>query len=174
VATFAWRKVYLVSLLMVGIALSAVTANYVYGRWQLQRHKSDLERAKRRISVSEVELSQVSGRSASQHGADAVAIEVVRGRVKNKSEKYELTSIQVLATVKDCVGSICEVVGQSDKEIVLSIPPRQSRDFRETFRFEPTLNDPQGKFVWSIHLKGACSDSESRYLPCADIGWSWR
>jgi hypothetical protein len=157
---------------------------YLYDKWEerVEREKRELaekqeqrlrreeqETAKKLVSLAEVEI--VERRLLSRRGqapeSDLGAERIFTGRVRNKSTRYELSAIQVELTVKDCVEDDCEIIGQDTSAITLDIPPGQSRDFRETFSFKPTLGKPRGRFVWSHRVVQACSNSGLRTLPCS-------
>ena len=58
------------------------------------------------------------------------------GRVRNLSA-YTVTNIELVVTLQDCVGggSRCDVVGQTNEDLYLTIPPGQVRGVDESIYF---------------------------------------
>lgn len=115
-------------------ALAIVIGIIGYFAWY-QNHELTL--SKQRIPAAEVEL------------ADMKIIEETRsrqitGRVRNHSQKYTLTELQVRVSMEDCANSHCEVINQTDITLKINVPPEQARDFREPLYFTSPLA-PQGK-----------------------------
>ncbi len=163
--------------LLVGLCICIAAVAYLYDKWEerVQREKRREERvaARTRVSLTDVEIVErkLLGGSEPVYDASLGAERIFIGRVRNKSTQYELAAIQVELTVKDCVDDDCEIVGQDTTGIDLEIPPGQSRDFRETFHFRPTLGKPRGRFVWSHRVVQSCSGSGLPTDPCRDSLW---
>jgi len=83
-----------------------------------------------RISAEQIQLLQMQVRP----GLNARSF-VVEGRIQNLAENYTILSIQLQATVKDCLLEGCEIVGQEQATFPIEIPPAQSRDFSVTIPF---------------------------------------
>jgi len=167
-ASGVWSKVRFVLFVLVGLAICVVTIVYLHNKWEERVRRAEREIAKNRVPVSEVEIDErkLLRKSDAAPYSTLGASRALTGRVRNKSTHYELSAIQVELTLKDCVEKDCEIVGQSTETITLEIPPGQSRDFRETFFFKPTLGNPRGRFVWSHRVVQTCSNSGLRTRPC--------
>ncbi len=99
-----------------------------------------------RISVGQVQLEEMEVRP----GLNSRSF-VVAGRIHNLAEDYTILSIQLQATVKDCDGGTCEIVGQEDAVLPLEVPGVQSRDFSVTMPFSvaPEIN---GEVAWEYEV----------------------
>ena len=99
------------------------------------------------------------------HIEDAMLGTYMTGRVRNNNRTYRVTGLDVKVTVRDCVAPAdekkkagrfeilrtCDVVGQSDKLINVSVPPGQVRDVRELVWFSP---EPvyRGQMEWDYTI----------------------
>jgi hypothetical protein len=55
------------------------------------------------------------------------------------------------ATIKDCEGQSCEIVGQEDIMVPLEVPPDQARDFSVTIPFS-VVPKVKGEAVWEYEI----------------------
>jgi hypothetical protein len=99
-----------------------------------------------RISAEQVQLLQMQVRP----GLNARSF-VVNGRIQNLAKDYTILSIQLQATVKDCHGEDCEIVGQEATIFPLEVPSAQSRDFSVTIPF-PVAPKFKGEPVWEYKV----------------------
>ncbi len=76
---------------------------------------------------------------------------VVAGRVQNLAKDYTILSIQLQATIQDCVIGNCEIVGQEDVMFPLEVPAAQSRDFSVTIPFS-VVPEVQGEATWEYQI----------------------
>jgi hypothetical protein len=76
-------------------------------------------------------------------------------RVRNDSPEYTLTAVVLEVNASDCptetVNEDCLIVGQQQREIPVSVPPKQARDITHQFNFPPMR--PQGVLMWSFDVK---------------------
>jgi hypothetical protein len=115
-------------------ALAVVIGIIAYFAWY-QNH--ELALSKQRIPAAEVELAdmKISEERRSRQ---------ITGRVRNHSQKYTLTELQVRISMEDCTDGHCEVINQTDITLKPKVPPGQARDFREPLYFTSPLA-PRGK-----------------------------
>lgn len=103
------------------------------------------EKARRSISQSEIELVDLR-LSTSSYSC------TLTGRIRNRSA-YNLRSITLLITVRDCIEDKCDIIGQSQETINFygSIPTQQARDFEE-YVSSLSVNSLKGKLVWDYKV----------------------
>ncbi|MEJ2565779.1 MAG: hypothetical protein P8164_02820 [Gammaproteobacteria bacterium] len=119
------------------VALAMVIGIIGYLAWY-QNHELDL--SKRRIPVAEVELADMKITHETRGRQ-------VTGRVRNHSQKYTLTELQLRVSMEDCAkNGHCEVINQTDITLKPEVPPGQARDFREPLYLSSPLA-PRGKLV---------------------------
>ncbi len=111
--------------------------------WQDSRER-ELEFT--RISGEQVKLSQMQSRP----GLNARSF-VVNGRVQNLAEDYNILSMVLQATVKDCQGGTCDIVGQEAVTFPVEVPAGQSRDFSVTMPFS-VVPEIQGEPTWEYEV----------------------
>ncbi len=95
-----------------------------------------------RIPVSQLQLSHMEVRP----GLNSRSF-VLTGRIENAAQIFTIISVTIQATIEDCHGTECEIVGQEAAEISLEIPPKQARDFSMTMPF-PTIPKIIGEATW--------------------------
>jgi hypothetical protein len=95
-----------------------------------------------RIPVGQAQLSHMQVRP----GLNSRSF-VVTGRLQNAAQSFTMLSATLQATLEDCHGTECEVVGQEKVELPLEIPPNQARDFSRTIPF-PTVPKIIGEPTW--------------------------
>jgi len=100
-----------------------------------------------RVSVNQAQLSQMQARP----GLNARSF-VVSGRIQNLAKDYTILSFMLQATLKDCNDGVCDIVGQEQAMIPLTIPAGQSRDFSVTMPF-PVVPAVKGEPVWDYDIK---------------------
>ena len=99
------------------LALIVVIGIIGYLAWY-QNHELSL--SEQRIPVAAVELADmkiIEERRGKQ----------IAGRVRNHSQEYTLTELQVRISMKDCVDKRCEVINQTDITLKPDVPPGQAR-----------------------------------------------
>ncbi len=99
-----------------------------------------------RISVGQVQLEGMEVHP----GLNSRSF-VVAGRIHNLSENYTILSIELQATVQDCKGETCEIVGQEQAVLPLEVPGVQSRDFSVTMPFSVTP-EFKGEAKWDYKV----------------------
>ena len=95
-----------------------------------------------RISTEQTKLLQMQVRP----GLNSRSF-VIRGRLQNLAKDYTILSIQLQATVRDCDGGDCEIVGQEEIAVPLEVPSSQSRDFSVTIPFS-VAPEVKGEADW--------------------------
>jgi hypothetical protein len=111
--------------------------------WQdTQERRLEFER----IYVKQAQLSQMQVRP----GLNSRSF-VVGGRIQNIAEKYTIYSVMLQATIKDCEGQTCKIVGQENTMVPLEIPPDQARDFSVTIPFSG-VPKVKGEAVWEYEI----------------------
>ncbi len=111
--------------------------------WQ-DSHERELEFE--RIYVQQAQLSQMQVRP----GLNSRSF-VVGGRIQNVAEKYTIYSVMLQATIKDCEGQACKIVGQEKIMVPLEVPPDQARDFSVTIPFSG-VPKVKGEAVWAYEI----------------------
>ena len=76
---------------------------------------------------------------------------VVGGRIQNVAQHYTIFSVMLQATIKDCEGEVCNIVGQEKVMVPTKIPPDQSRDFSVTIPFSG-IPKVTGEAVWEYEI----------------------
>ena len=99
-----------------------------------------------RIYVQQAQLSQMQVRP----GLNSRSF-VVGGRIQNVAQKYTIFSVMLQATIKDCEGQTCEIVGQEKIMVPLEVPPNQARDFSVTIPFSG-IPKVKGEAVWEYEI----------------------
>ena len=99
-----------------------------------------------RIYVKQAQLSQMQVRP----GLNSRSF-VVSGRIQNVAQKYTIFSVMLQATIKDCEGQSCEIVGQEAIMVPLEIPPDQARDFSVTIPFS-VVPKVKGEAAWEYEI----------------------
>lgn len=99
-----------------------------------------------RISVKQAQLSQMQARP----GLNSRSF-VVGGRIQNAAQNYTIFSTMLQATIKDCEGDICKIVGQEKIMVPLEVPPDQARDFSVTIPFSG-VPKVKGEAVWEYEI----------------------
>ena len=126
-----------------GITLLVLTVLIGVIIWQDTKER-DLEFE--RISVPQTQLSHMRVRP----GLNSRSF-VVAGRIQNFAKNYTILSARLQATVKDCEGEACEIVGQENILVPVNIPPGQSRDFSVAIPF-PGIPEVKGEAVWTYDI----------------------
>ena len=99
-----------------------------------------------RISLKQAQLSQMQVRS----GLNTRSF-VVGGRIQNVSQHYTIFSMMLQATIKDCEGGTCKIVGQEKIMVPKEVPPDQARDFSVTIPFSG-VPKVKGEAVWEYEI----------------------
>ena len=87
--------------------------------------------SKTRIKINDIELSDIKLVVQNETGAYKMT-----GKIKNKSEKYNLSEIKLRATMcETCQGQKNEIIGEGIADITCDIPPMQSRYIEENIIF---------------------------------------
>src|SRR4051812_31300452 len=94
--------------LKVGAALLVICILLVGG--YLLNQNQEQEASKKRISASEVRFDDLR---LSVNGSTSR----LTGNIRNQSPRYPLTSIELEITLRDCVESKCDVVGQTKETL---------------------------------------------------------
>jgi len=111
--------------------------------WQdTQERRLEFER----IYVKQAQLSQMQVRP----GLNSRSF-VVGGRIQNIAEKYTIYAVMLQATIKDCEGQTCKIVGQEKIMVPLEVPPDQARDFSVTIPFSG-VPKVKGEAVWEYEI----------------------
>lgn len=122
----------------VGIAIPVAAATVFLIVASLAWYQShEVTESRSRIPAAEVELADM------QLNAEARGVKLVTGRVRNHSQRYTLTELQVQVSLEDCLDNHCEVINQSEITLRPEVPPGQARDFRERIAF-PSAVAPRG------------------------------
>lgn len=99
-----------------------------------------------RISLEQAQLSQMQVRS----GLNARSF-VVGGRIQNVAQNYTIFAMMLQATIKDCEGETCKIVGQEKLMVPIEVPPDQARDFSVTIPFSG-VPKVKGEAVWEYEI----------------------
>jgi hypothetical protein len=133
---FKWARV------IVGIVAAGFACLLLFLLISDATSKREAELSKHRIAASEVEFQDLLLTSDLSH---------LRGRVKNNSPRYDLESAELRIILKDCMGSNCDVVGQTEESIRMNVPPGQTRGIEEYLYFSnvPKL---RGTLQWEYKV----------------------
>ncbi len=95
-----------------------------------------------RISLEQAKLSHMQ-----VHAGLNTRSFVVSGRIQNVSQHYTIFSVMLQATIQDCEGEACSIVGQEKVMVPMKVPLGQSRDFSVTIPFSG-IPKVEGEAVW--------------------------
>jgi hypothetical protein len=129
--------------LKVALSLFLLCVVLVAGYWIY--HNSEEEASWNRIRPSDVQFDDLRlgiGNSGK-----------LTGTVRNLSHQYTISSVELEIIVRDCVGSNCDVVGQTTEKLWdVSVPPGQVRavDHHVYFSDLPPL---RGTYQWNYQIK---------------------
>lgn len=104
--------------------------------------KSEREAAKSRISFSEVRFDDLRL---------GIGSGTLSGEVRNRSQRYTLTSVGLLITVRDCIQGSCDVVGQESETLWMDVPPGQVRAV-DHYVYFPHLPPRRGDYQWDYRI----------------------
>lgn len=80
------------------------------------------------------------------------------GRIKNNSQEFTLKQVNLLITMRDCIGTPdsqdCVTIGESHENMDLNIPPGQARDFEKSLYFPGGNLKLLGKLEWNYSVSG--------------------
>ena len=111
--------------------------------WQdIQEHDLEFER----ISLEQAKLSGMQ-----VHAGLNTRSFVVGGRIQNVAQHYTIFAMMLQATIKDCDGEVCKIVGQEKVMVPMKVPPDQSRDFSVTIPFSG-IPKVKGEAVWEYEV----------------------
>ena len=111
--------------------------------WQdIQEHGLEFER----VSLGQAKLSHMQ-----VHAGLNTRSFVVGGRIQNVAQHYTIFAMMLQATIKDCDGEICKIVGQEKVMVPMKVPPDQSRDFSVTIPFSG-IPKVKGEAVWEYEV----------------------
>ena len=111
--------------------------------WQdIQEHDLEFER----ISLEQAKLSGMQ-----VHAGLNTRSFVVGGRIQNVAQHYTIFAMMFQATIKDCEGEVCKIVGQEKVMVPMKVPPDQSRDFSVTIPFSG-IPKVKGEAVWEYEV----------------------
>lgn len=147
-AAFAIPKLGKALLILLGIALAVAALGVCYLIVTERQNRAEREAAKHRITRNEIELADLT------LGKDRVSPSgyTLRGRVRNRSANHSLTDLTIRLTMKDCAEPTkCEVVGQTEERIHVTVPPGQARDLYEYVYFS-NLGSARGKHEWDYDV----------------------
>jgi len=103
-----------------------------------------------KIPINELAFQDVSIQSS---GIDEYKF---AGRIRNKSKRYSLQSVDVRIVYYDCAeraaAGTCTVIGERNETIYLQIPPGQARPFNEPVYIYGDLLNVRGDFVWRYEV----------------------
>ena len=99
-----------------------------------------------RISLEQAKLSHMQ-----VHTGLNTRSFVVGGRIQNVAPYYTIFAVMLQATIKDCEGETCKIVGQEKTMVPMEVPPDQSRDFSVTIPFYG-VPKVKGKAVWEYEI----------------------
>jgi HAMP domain-containing protein len=115
------------------------------------------KRARTRIAAREVELEEITLSPSSGETY------ILAGRIHNHSARYTLTGLEMRFTARDCPDTAdCEVVGQSEKSLYLSIPPGQTREVSDEYVFFSGLGAPRGTRKWNYDITSVSGAPQGR------------
>ena len=133
----AVRKVLLAVVAVAGVGLLLVYLN-------TQRERAE---SKSRVKANEVELSDLR-LDRPQYGSSYQ----LTGRVRNRSERFEIGSLRLRVVLQDCLGANdCSIVGDTIAWVFVSVPPGQTRAIDDSVHFSD-VPPFRGNFAWRYEL----------------------
>ena len=99
-----------------------------------------------RISLEQAKLSHMQ-----VHTGLNTRSFVVGGRIQNVAPHYTIFAVMLQATIKDCDGETCKIVGQEKVMVPMEVPHDQARDFSVTIPFSG-VPKVKGEAVWEYEI----------------------
>jgi len=137
------------ALVMFGLLALGAFLLYVWiTRSDNERARKD-EQAKTLIKLNEVEVIDPRLSFSTYDGRQP---DKLIGRIRNNS-RYPIEELEFSLTFRDCNSDRnCEIIGESNPSVFISVPPGQSRDFSTYVSGGQMV--PRGKLEWQYSLKG--------------------
>lgn len=133
------------------VAVSVIIVTGVVGSLIYVLNEREEERALSRISLAELDFENVALKP-SYSGYK------LSGRIKNNSQEFTLKQVNLLITMRDCIGTPdsqdCVTIGESHENMDLNIPPGQARDFEKSLYFPGGNLKLLGKLEWNYSVSG--------------------
>lgn len=76
----------------------------------------------------------------------------LRGRLRNRSERFDLLNASLLVTLQDCISPKCETIGKTVVRMETKVPAKEAREIRIGFRFG---NEIAAKGVLKLNIEVA-------------------
>jgi hypothetical protein len=112
-------------LVVLGVAVLGVLLAYFYAKHEEIESARKLSSARTLIIKDQIEIIDPRVSFSSYDGRP----ERITGRLRNNSN-YPIRSVELHLQFQDCAANgACETVGDCDKDVLVSVPPGQSRDF---------------------------------------------
>ncbi|MBC6961814.1 MAG: hypothetical protein DWB48_03500 [Nitrosomonas sp.] len=133
------------------VAVSVIIVTGVVGSLIYVLNEREEERALSRIPLAELDFENVALKP-SYSGYK------LSGRIKNNSQEFTLKQVNLLITMRDCIGTPdsqdCVTIGESHENMDLNIPPGQARDFEKSLYFPGGNLKLLGKLEWNYSVSG--------------------
>lgn len=128
------------------LALMWIAGAFLF--WQYQDYEEN--KSKNRIHPTEVILSNIIFKPINNNYE-------MTGRIRNNSEKYNLSGVQLSITAKDCTNKYdnnCIIISEKKEYIFISIPPKQARYFKKDIHLysDQLIKD---KVIWDYSVEYA-------------------
>jgi hypothetical protein len=128
---------------IVALAVVAALILVVLDRQQ----KAERDRGKTLITQEQVEFVDLTLQPG--YGGSSYTL---AGRVRNRSGRYTVSELRLKVTMRDCdAANKCEVVGETEDAVYVTVPPGQARDLNEYIYFNG-LGAARGKHQWDYEI----------------------
>lgn len=127
-----------------GIAIVGVILIGVILLWEAS--ESDKRKKKDAFAKTLIRPEQVLAENMSLQGYNKLT-----GRIYNKSSQYTINELVVHITLRD--GNV--IVGETDKTVMVNIPPSQAREIGEYLYFSSSV---PSMFSWDYYIKSITAD----------------
>jgi hypothetical protein len=113
------------ALVVLGLVVLGALLIYLYLEHDKAESARKLAHAKTLIAKNQIDITDARVSFSSYDGRP----ERITGRLRNNSN-YAVRSVELHLQFQDCAADgACETVGDNDEDVLVSVPPGQSRDF---------------------------------------------
>jgi len=113
------------ALIVLGVVVFGALLIYLYLEHDNAASARKLEHAKSLIAKNQIDIIDPRVSFSSYDGSP----ERIKGRLRNNSN-YAVRSVELHLQFQDCAANgACETVGDANEDVLVNVPPGQSRDF---------------------------------------------
>jgi hypothetical protein len=135
------------ALVVLGLAVLGALLAYLYEKHDRAESERKLAYARSLIAKDQINIIDPRVSFSSYDGRP----ERITGRLRNNSN-YPVRSVELHLQFQDCAADgACEIVGDSDDDVLVNVPPGQSRDFDSSIYGNRISVKGTRRWNYSIH-----------------------